>query len=185
MSYHGPFLLSFTLMGAYSLFSEAPKKGPSYTIAFKSLEPYNTDVFIAGQDGTNPRPLAIHPALDYNASFSSDGQWVVFTSHRAASADVYPVRLDGTGLERLTDHTAFDDQGALLAGWQVPCFRIESERTGRHLDFGPHFSQSAEPYESSRRGFFGLPGRVTANRSHSHPIGIRASCPPTADPGHS
>jgi Tol biopolymer transport system component len=37
----------------------------------------------------------------------------VFSSHRKGSADIWRVRPDGTGLERLTDDLAFDDQAAL------------------------------------------------------------------------
>jgi TolB protein len=56
---------------------------------------------------------AVCPKQDYNASFSHDGRWVLFTSEREGSADIYRVRPDGAGLERLTDDPAFDDQAAL------------------------------------------------------------------------
>src|SRR4030095_11096409 len=36
-----------------------------------------------------------------------------FTSERYGSSDIFRVRIDGLGLERLTDDPAFDDQGAL------------------------------------------------------------------------
>jgi Tol biopolymer transport system component len=49
----------------------------------------------------------------YDASFSFDGEWVVFTSERHGSADIFRVRANGMGLERLTDSPAFDDQAAL------------------------------------------------------------------------
>jgi len=45
------------------------------------------DVFIANGDGSEPKPLASHPDLDYSATFSPDGQWIVFTSHRDGGAD--------------------------------------------------------------------------------------------------
>ena len=80
-----------------------------YTIAIKSYAPYNTDIFVAARDGSNPRPLVPNSALDYNATFSPDGQWIVFTSHRAGSADIYRVHPDASRLERLTDDPAFDD----------------------------------------------------------------------------
>jgi TolB protein len=86
---------------------------PSYTIAFASFGPLNTDLFTADADGRNPQPLVPHADTDYNAAFSHDGRWIVFTSHRNGSADIYRVHPDGTGLERLTDDPAFDDQGAL------------------------------------------------------------------------
>jgi TolB protein len=91
--------------------SGAPE--PSYGVAFASFAPLDTDIFVAAGDGSDPRPLLPHPGLDYNASFSRDGAWIVFTSERAGSADVYRVRPDGTALTNLTVSGAFDDQGAL------------------------------------------------------------------------
>ena len=75
--------------------------------------PTRSELFIADADGTNPRKLVAGLELDYNASFSVDGQWVVFTSERHGSADIFRVRPNGMGLERLTDDPAYDDQAAL------------------------------------------------------------------------
>jgi Tol biopolymer transport system component len=50
--------------------------------------------------------------MDYNASWSRKGDWIVFTSERAGSADLFRVHPDGTGLERLTEDPAYDDQAA-------------------------------------------------------------------------
>lgn len=98
-------------------------------VAFASFAPLNTDLFVGDADGGAPRPLVPHPALDYNASFSSDGRWVIFTSERAGSADLFRVRADGSGLERLTDHAAFDDQGVLSPDGRVVAF--VSSRSGQ------------------------------------------------------
>jgi TolB protein len=84
-----------------------------YTIAFASLAPHKTNIFIADGDGENARPLLAMPDVDYNPSLSRDGAWIVFTSLRDGSADIYRVHPDGSGLERLTDDPAFDDQGVL------------------------------------------------------------------------
>jgi Tol biopolymer transport system component len=92
---------------------DARPGAPSYTIAFKSFAPNNTDIFIADSGGEHARPLVPHPALDYDASWSLDGRWIIFTSHRSGSAEIYRVHPDGAGLERLTDGPGFDDQGAL------------------------------------------------------------------------
>jgi Tol biopolymer transport system component len=83
-----------------------------YTIAYGSLGPLDTDIFIADGDGANAEAWLPHPALDYNASFSADGRWVVFTSERNGSADIYRARVDGSELTRLTADPAFDDQAA-------------------------------------------------------------------------
>ncbi|HVX41508.1 MAG TPA: hypothetical protein VHB25_18260 [Gemmatimonadaceae bacterium] len=91
----------------------APPAPAEYTIAFKSFAPNNADVFVANADGSDPRSLAPSPAQEYDASFSADGRWVLFTSHRAGEADIYRVHPDGSGVERLTRDAAFDDQAAL------------------------------------------------------------------------
>src|SRR5262249_47924507 len=41
-----------------------------------------------------------------------DGKSIVFTSERDGSADLYRIHPDGSGLERLTDSPAYDDQAA-------------------------------------------------------------------------
>lgn len=105
-------LMSVPWLGAWSLTSASGEE-PSYTIAFASFGPVNTDLFVADADGRNPRPLVPCADNDYNASFSHDSRWIIFTSHRNGSADLYRVHPDGTGLERLTDDPAFDDQGDL------------------------------------------------------------------------
>ena len=75
--------------------------------------PTRSELFIADADGRNPRKLLAGLQIDYNASFSFDGQWVVFTSERHGSADIFRVRANGLALERLTDDPAYDDQAAL------------------------------------------------------------------------
>ena len=89
----------------------SPAPAAPYTVAFASVAPLNTDIFIAAADGSDAKPLLAHPELDYNASFSPDGRSMVFTSTRNGSADLYCVGLDGANLQRLTDDPAFDDQG--------------------------------------------------------------------------
>ncbi len=90
----------------------APQKA-RHRIAFSRTGPLRMSVFIADGDGRNERPLLPVDSMDYNASFSADGKWIVFTSERAGSADIYRVHPDGSGLERLTDSPAYDDQAAL------------------------------------------------------------------------
>src|SRR5258705_13316619 len=92
--------------------SSSGERGPDYTVAFASFAPLNTDIFIADANGDNPQPLLAHPNLDYNASFSGDGKWILFTLERNGSADIYQVHADGSGLQRLIADPAFDDQAA-------------------------------------------------------------------------
>ncbi len=86
---------------------------PGERLILSRLAPTHTGLFIASPLGEHEQPLLPTTGRDYNPSFSPDGQWVVFTSDRNGSADLYRVHRDGTGLDRLTDDSAFDDQGAL------------------------------------------------------------------------
>lgn len=70
-------------------------------------------LYIADADGREERALLPPGASSYDASFSADGHWIVFTSERSGSADIYRVHPDGTGLEQLTNSPSFEDQGAL------------------------------------------------------------------------
>src|SRR3970282_286175 len=78
-----------------------------YEIGFASFPPLQADIFVADADGSKARPLAADRELDYNASFTPDGQSIVFTSTRSGSADIYRMRLDRSHLEPLTDHPTF------------------------------------------------------------------------------
>lgn len=74
--------------------------------------PGELGLFIANADGTGERPLLSPSDVDYDAAWSADGAWIALTSERNGSADVYRVHPDGSGLERLTDSPAYDDQAA-------------------------------------------------------------------------
>jgi TolB protein len=102
---------------------------PQYTVAFGSSAPFNSDIFIADGDGSHARPLASDGALDYNASLSRDGKWVVFTSHRSGPAEIYRVHPDGSGLERFTDDRSFADQATISPDGQLLAY--VSTRSGQ------------------------------------------------------
>jgi TolB protein len=80
------------------------------------------ELYLAASDGTRQRAFMSSLKSNYNPSFSYDGRWIVFTSERFESADVFRVHPDGSGLERLTDNPAFDDQGALSPDGRVLAF---------------------------------------------------------------
>lgn len=95
--------------------------------------PSHSQLFIANGDGTAEKPLLPLTGLDYCPSLSADAQWVIFTSERNGSADIYRVHPDGTALERLTDDPAFDDQGALSPDGKTLAF-VSTRKLGHtHL----------------------------------------------------
>jgi Tol biopolymer transport system component len=94
--------------GALTLPAHAATKG---TLLVDRVGPTVSDLYVANADGTGEHKLLSTPGFDYHASFSSDGQWVVFTSERdgLGQSNIYRARIDGTGLQRLTGHIAVDD----------------------------------------------------------------------------
>ena len=83
------------------------------TILVNRIGPSASELIVANGDGSNPRKLFAETGFDYDASFSADGKWIVFTSERKGAADIYRVRTDGTGLEQLTSNQGFNDAAAL------------------------------------------------------------------------
>ena len=101
------------LFAASAVSASTPQEKALYTIAYASFAPVHSEVFLADANGTNGIVFHASPAQQWNASFSRDGVWVIFTSTQNGSADIYRAHPDGSRFERLTDDPAFDDQGAL------------------------------------------------------------------------
>jgi Tol biopolymer transport system component len=91
-------------------------------IVFASDRDGEFDVWRIRPDGSGLRKLVGGGGRDNHPHFSPDGRWVVFTSQRAGYSaeeislpgqpqpygDLFAVRLDGSGLIRLT-HTASEE----------------------------------------------------------------------------
>lgn len=95
-----------------SALAAVPRERP---LLLNRIGPSASQIFIANADGSNERKLIDSGTLDYNASFSADGQWIVFTSERdgLGNSNVYRARVDGSQVERLTDGPAVEDAAAL------------------------------------------------------------------------
>ncbi len=102
---------------------------PQYRIAFTSFAPLDTELFLADADGSNAQPFSPSPGYDFDASFSGDGRWVLFTSTRDGNADIYRAHLDGSALEKLVDDPAYDAQAALAPDGKTLAF--VSTRSGQ------------------------------------------------------
>jgi Tol biopolymer transport system component len=157
---------------------------PRYAIAFKSFAPNNTDIFIAEGDAQHVRPLVPDSTPDYNASFSADGRWIVFTSHRSGTAKIYRVHSNGSDLERLTDGPAFDDQGALSPDGKTLAF--VSSRDGQSdvwtLDLASRKLRNVTAHPAGDfRPAWSPDGRWIAFSSDRDPI--RTTCPNTTAAG--
>lgn len=66
------------------------------------------DIYTARSDGSDVRPLFASPAYDAEATISSDGKTVVFTSARDGDLEIYAINADGSNLRRLTHTPGYD-----------------------------------------------------------------------------
>ena len=66
------------------------------------------DIFTAGPEGQNPRPLITTGGYDAEAVYSPQGDRIVFTSLRSGDLELYLMNPDGSGVEQLTDQPGYD-----------------------------------------------------------------------------
>ena len=118
------------LSGLLILFPVIAAQAQQVIMFSSEATPVQAQLFIANGDGSGERPLLPLMGMDYSPSFSADGKWVIFTSERNGSADIYRVHVDGSDLERLTDDPAFDDQAVLSPDGKTLAF-VSSRGTGR------------------------------------------------------
>jgi Tol biopolymer transport system component/sugar lactone lactonase YvrE len=93
----------------------ASSAGAKEWISYSSLRPGNWDIYHFTSRGAAPRRLTDHPGLDYDAVFSPDGKWVVFTSERRGNPDLYAIDLQQEGTptpQLLIDSPVMEDQAA-------------------------------------------------------------------------
>jgi len=92
-------------------------------VVYTAIRPVNWDLYLFDAPGEPPRRLTTHPALDYNATFSPDGRWVVFCSERRGSPDLYILDLEKGGVPRLlVDSEALEDAPAFSPDGQSLVF---------------------------------------------------------------
>jgi Tol biopolymer transport system component len=88
----------------------AEPKGPAYsrTERYRWEFPDAMDIFRADTDGKNLVRLTETPGYDAEASYSPDGQSIVFTSFRDGDAEIYIMDADGKNPRRMTHAKGYD-----------------------------------------------------------------------------
>lgn len=97
-----------------------PKDRPD-RIAYISFQSSNWDIYLFAQQGKAPKRLTDYPGLDYDPVVSPDGHWLVFTSDRRGTPDLYARDLQRGGephllidSERMEDQAAFSPDGKFI-----------------------------------------------------------------------
>jgi len=135
----------------------APDDSLVEAVVYTTLRPPNWDIYLFEQRGGKPRRLTNHPSLDYNAVFSPDGRWVVFTSERAGNADLYAMDITNANrLIGLTSHPAMDDAACFSPDGKQLAF--VSTRDGNADIFVMPFAPQDRTAEQSARNLTHRPG---------------------------
>ena len=117
-----------TVSVSYSSSANAAVNG---TLLLNRIGPTVSELYVSNADGSAERKLIATAGYDYHASFSKDGQWIVFTSERdgLGQSNIYRVKADGSGLQRLTSHVAVDD-AAVFSPVDANIIAFVSSRSG-------------------------------------------------------
>lgn len=83
---------------------ETPQKSSDYSWPFDP----QMDIFEADLDGSNLKRLTTTPGYDAEATYSPDGQLIVFTSQRDGDFELYVMKADGQDVRRITFGAGYD-----------------------------------------------------------------------------
>ena len=81
-------LIIVLIVGVSAYYTENEPITSSFVFAFASDRSGAGDIFVMDKDGTLQN-LISHPEADWDPSWSPDGQWLVFTSHRSGNSDIW------------------------------------------------------------------------------------------------
>jgi Tol biopolymer transport system component len=81
------------------------------------------DIFTARPDGSDLQRLTEAPGYDAEATVSTDGRWIVFTSVRDGDIDLYRMKPDGSSVTRLTQRLGYDGGAFFSRDGRWICYR--------------------------------------------------------------
>ncbi len=113
-------LFSSTHLGSV----ECPPR-PDYSQGYVWPVDPSYDLFTAHPDGSDLRRLTESPGYDAEATVSTDGWRIVFTSLRDGDLDLYSMRPDGGELRRLTDQAGYDGGAFFSRDGRWICYRAD------------------------------------------------------------
>ena len=118
--------------GAWVLIPTGAGAATKGTLLLDRVGPVTSELYISNADGSDEHRLLPTDGFDYHASFSKDGQWIIFTSERdgLGQSNLYRVKADGTDLQRLTDHPGVSD-AAVFSPTNPNIIAFVSSRRGK------------------------------------------------------
>jgi TolB protein len=144
----------------------------------ESEREFNGDIFVMDADGSNRRQITDTRAYESSPSFFPDGETVAFARYSERNgADVFAVKLDGSGLTKLTDDPGFYEESVAVSpnGQKIAFTRYNRSseifvmnadgsdpenltRTGRVDEFGSDWSPDGGTLAFTSYRFSGFEG---------------------------
>jgi TolB protein len=119
-------LYSSTQLGG----AECPPK-PDYSRGYVWATYPSYDIFTANADGSHVRQLTKTPGYDAEATLSTDGKKIVFTSVRNGDLDIYTMDADGKHVKQLTHDIGYDGGPFFSPDGNLIVYRAHHPTTGQ------------------------------------------------------
>jgi Tol biopolymer transport system component len=96
---------------------------------------YSTfDIFTANPDGSNLKQLTTTQGYDAEATFSTDGKKIVFTSLRNGDLDIYSMDAKGKHVKQLTHELGYDGRPFFSPDGKWIVYRAHHPKPGQETD---------------------------------------------------
>ena len=92
------------------------------------------DIFTANPDGSGVKQLTTTPGYDAEATFSTDGKKIVFTSLRNGDLDIYSMDADGKHVKQLTHELGYDGGPFFSPDGRWIVYRAHHPKPGQETD---------------------------------------------------
>lgn len=94
--------------------------------------PVGSELYIADMDGRNVKRLTNNKVYDAEISVSPDGKWIVFGRQENGNMDIWRMRADGTGEERVTNTVEWEEGRPMY----LPDSETVMFRAWKYADYG-------------------------------------------------
>ena len=91
------------------------------------------DIFTANPDGSELKQLTTTPGYDAEATISTDGKKIVFTSIRNGDLDIYTMDADGSNVKQLTHELGYDGGPTFSPDGKLIVYRAHHPKTEQEI----------------------------------------------------
>jgi len=112
--------------------AECPPK-PDYSKGYVWAIYPSYDIFTANADGTDVKQLTKSPGYDAEATLSTDGKKIVFTSIRDGDLDIYTMDADGSHVKQLTHELGYDGGPFFSPNGQLIVYRAHHPKDAKEI----------------------------------------------------